>query len=231
MTAPLVPGPPCPQPVQEPVTSSAPGWIDRGHIRRWTGCAVAVGLVVFSHAYLTDNFPAFAPVKVIVQIGEVGVDVFFVLSGFLITILLCRESDRTGRVSLRGFYTRRALTHPAGVRVPPRGRGADAGRRVGRGPRARLGGRRHVHDELPRAPGVGTGTHLEPVDRGTLLPGLAADLHPPAPAGGLENPHRHSGGRAGDPLDNTAVEPDCLRRSRIGLSSGSIRSPAGACWH
>ena len=41
--------------------------------------------------------------------GFLGVDVFFVLSGFLITSLLLEEHARAGRVSLRGFYTRRAL--------------------------------------------------------------------------------------------------------------------------
>lgn len=39
--------------------------------------------------------------------GFVGVDVFFVLSGFLITGLLLREHDRTGRISFAGFYKRR----------------------------------------------------------------------------------------------------------------------------
>jgi len=40
--------------------------------------------------------------------GFVGVDVFFVVSGYLITALLLRESDREGRISLAGFYARRA---------------------------------------------------------------------------------------------------------------------------
>jgi peptidoglycan/LPS O-acetylase OafA/YrhL len=40
--------------------------------------------------------------------GYVGVDVFFVLSGFLITGLLLAEAERRGRVSLGGFYARRA---------------------------------------------------------------------------------------------------------------------------
>lgn len=39
--------------------------------------------------------------------GLLGVDVFFVLSGFLITALLLGEHDRTGRIGLRGFWVRR----------------------------------------------------------------------------------------------------------------------------
>ncbi|MGB7748926.1 MAG: acyltransferase [Verrucomicrobiia bacterium] len=41
--------------------------------------------------------------------GFAGVDIFFVLSGFLITTLLVQEFDRTGSISLRNFYMRRAL--------------------------------------------------------------------------------------------------------------------------
>ncbi|QIM20424.1 acyltransferase [Phycicoccus sp. HDW14] len=40
--------------------------------------------------------------------GFLGVDVFFVISGFLITTLLLRERADTGRVDLRAFWTRRA---------------------------------------------------------------------------------------------------------------------------
>jgi peptidoglycan/LPS O-acetylase OafA/YrhL len=40
--------------------------------------------------------------------GYVGVDVFFVISGFLITRLLLGEMEKRGTVSLRGFYARRA---------------------------------------------------------------------------------------------------------------------------
>lgn len=39
--------------------------------------------------------------------GFVGVDVFFVISGFLITGLLIREHDKTGTISFSGFYRRR----------------------------------------------------------------------------------------------------------------------------
>lgn len=40
--------------------------------------------------------------------GWLGVHAFFVLSGFLITTLLLRERDGTGRISLKAFYIRRA---------------------------------------------------------------------------------------------------------------------------
>jgi len=41
--------------------------------------------------------------------GIVGVDIFFVLSGFLITALLVQEADRTGSIHFGHFYWRRGL--------------------------------------------------------------------------------------------------------------------------
>ena len=41
--------------------------------------------------------------------GFIGVDIFFVLSGFLITSLLIKEFEHTGSVSLKHFYMRRIL--------------------------------------------------------------------------------------------------------------------------
>ena len=59
--------------------------------------AVAVLAVVLFHAAVPG-----------VGGGFVGVDVFFVISGFLITGLLWREANTTGTVGLRGFYGARA---------------------------------------------------------------------------------------------------------------------------
>jgi peptidoglycan/LPS O-acetylase OafA/YrhL len=58
--------------------------------------AVAVGAVVLYHAGLV---PA---------AGFVGVDVFFAISGYLITALLLREHASAGRIDLADFYARRA---------------------------------------------------------------------------------------------------------------------------
>ena len=58
--------------------------------------AVAVALVVAAHAGVSW-----------LRGGFVGVDVFFVLSGFLITGLLVQEIETTGRVRLLDFYARR----------------------------------------------------------------------------------------------------------------------------
>lgn len=41
--------------------------------------------------------------------GDKGVDLFFAISGFLVTTLLLREFNREGRISLRDFYVRRTL--------------------------------------------------------------------------------------------------------------------------
>ena len=58
---------------------------------------VAVAAVVLFHA----GVPGLSG-------GYVGVDVFFVISGFLITSLMLREVAETGRLSLVAFYCRRA---------------------------------------------------------------------------------------------------------------------------
>ena len=66
----------------------------RADIQALRGLAVA--LVVAYHAWPS-----------VLRGGFVGVDVFFVISGFLISGLLLREIEATGRIELRAFYARR----------------------------------------------------------------------------------------------------------------------------
>jgi peptidoglycan/LPS O-acetylase OafA/YrhL len=69
----------------------------RGRRRAFDGLrALAVATVFLVHA--GEHMPG----------GFYGVDVFFVLSGFLITTLLLAEHRETGRIDLREFYIRRA---------------------------------------------------------------------------------------------------------------------------
>ncbi|HET7280206.1 MAG TPA: acyltransferase family protein [Dermatophilaceae bacterium] len=58
--------------------------------------AVAVAAVIANHLF---DWP---------RGGFLGVDAFFVVSGFVITGVLLRERDRSGHTSLRGFWARRA---------------------------------------------------------------------------------------------------------------------------
>ncbi len=87
--------------------------------------AVAVGTVLLFHMGVPW-----------VDGGFAGVDIFFVISGFLITSLLLREAGRSGSISIVDFYARRArrllpaasvvllFTVVAGYRLmPPAGRG------------------------------------------------------------------------------------------------------------
>lgn len=59
---------------------------------------VSIGIVFAAHAGLGRVVP-----------GGFGVTIFFFISGFLITTLLCREQDRYGSISFRAFYLRRLL--------------------------------------------------------------------------------------------------------------------------
>ena len=66
---------------------------------------LCIAAVLWHHSPLMDPN---GPVQLLAR-GFVGVDMFFVLSGFLITTLLLREERATGRISLSAFYWRRAL--------------------------------------------------------------------------------------------------------------------------
>lgn len=70
-----------------------------GHIPALDGLrTLAVGLVLLYHLSAR-----------VAPGGNVGVDIFFVLSGLLITRVLLREWNASGRISLAAFYMRRLL--------------------------------------------------------------------------------------------------------------------------
>ena len=69
--------------------------------------ALAIALVILSH--ITHPLPESLRLLWIVLDGHLGVTCFFVISGFLITLLLLREYEKQGDVSLKNFYVRRAL--------------------------------------------------------------------------------------------------------------------------
>lgn len=73
--------------------------MSRNHIPSLDGIrALSIGIVFAAHAGVSKLFP-----------GGFGVTVFFFLSGYLITTLLCREYDRHGSIAFRAFYLRRVL--------------------------------------------------------------------------------------------------------------------------
>ena len=62
--------------------------------------AFCVAMVIFNHAHV--SYPRYMPTWE-------GVDIFFVLSGYLISTLLLREREAYGNVTLKGFYIRRTF--------------------------------------------------------------------------------------------------------------------------
>jgi peptidoglycan/LPS O-acetylase OafA/YrhL len=71
--------------------------------------AASIVLVLFAHAAHAQNFTRDPLWRDIAAQGAVGVTVFFVLSGYLITWLLLEEERRQGRIDIRNFYIRRAF--------------------------------------------------------------------------------------------------------------------------
>jgi peptidoglycan/LPS O-acetylase OafA/YrhL len=71
--------------------------------------AVAISLVLVAHSRHFPGFPTTPWVQRVSNAGNFGVDMFFVLSGFLITWLLLKEETTQRTFSLRSFYLRRAL--------------------------------------------------------------------------------------------------------------------------
>jgi peptidoglycan/LPS O-acetylase OafA/YrhL len=70
---------------------------------------IAILIVLCSHGLSTINHTLPSWFSFIFTRGELGVFVFFILSGFLITYLLQSEYKSSGTISLRNFYLRRVL--------------------------------------------------------------------------------------------------------------------------
>jgi peptidoglycan/LPS O-acetylase OafA/YrhL len=73
--------------------------------------ALSIAIVILAHtkSLLPAAIANSGLFRYIIGGGLHGVQIFFVLSGYLITTLLLREYDRTGTVSFKRFYARRAL--------------------------------------------------------------------------------------------------------------------------
>jgi len=71
--------------------------------------AVAVSLVLLSHIPYSGAPNAVSEWTGLLFDGNLGVRIFFTLSGFIITLLLLKEHDKQGRISLVDFWKRRAL--------------------------------------------------------------------------------------------------------------------------
>ncbi|OQP47931.1 hypothetical protein A4H97_30470 [Niastella yeongjuensis] len=84
------------------LTIKLPAAIQQPGFRALDGLrAVSIGIVIMAHVltpFLGNSY-----------LGLIGVYIFFVISGFLITTLLLKERVKYGSISLKGFYIRRCL--------------------------------------------------------------------------------------------------------------------------
>lgn len=73
---------------------------------------IGVVVVIFSHCpqvLESSLYNAVWQLNMASRVGYIALDIFFVMSGFFITRLLLRERAKTGRISFKDFYIRRAL--------------------------------------------------------------------------------------------------------------------------
>ncbi|MDA9554704.1 acyltransferase [Pelobium sp.] len=78
--------------------------------------AISIIMVVLYHLQKRNGiFDAYskkiwlAPFISFIRDGQLGVNIFFVISGFLITSLLINEEKETGKISIKSFYIRRII--------------------------------------------------------------------------------------------------------------------------
>jgi peptidoglycan/LPS O-acetylase OafA/YrhL len=70
---------------------------------------ISIILVLCAHFARTPDFYSPALWNPISALGNLGVRIFFVISGYIITLLLLREAEKTGKISVGQFYLRRVL--------------------------------------------------------------------------------------------------------------------------
>jgi len=85
-------------------TSAVPPILNQPYFKGLDGLrALSIVFVLLAHFYFgssgTDG----------TDIGAIGVEIFFVISGFLITTLLLKEKQKKGTIQLKRFYIRRFL--------------------------------------------------------------------------------------------------------------------------
>lgn len=70
--------------------------------------AVSIALVIFHHCQVRCTVPFLGAVlQSLSKVGEVGVELFFAISGLLICSRLLDEEAKYGKISIKGFYLRR----------------------------------------------------------------------------------------------------------------------------
>ena len=69
---------------------------------------ISIVLVLITHSRDTSGFPSIVP-AFLTNYAGLGVEVFFVISGFLISSLLIAERDKHGTIDVPAFYVRRAI--------------------------------------------------------------------------------------------------------------------------
>ncbi len=89
--------------------TDGPTWLRKGRVPCLDGLrGIDISLVLMNHASHSAGFvaPFFIPILVRMRLG---IDNFLITSGFLITLLLVREYNKTQTISVKDFYFRRAL--------------------------------------------------------------------------------------------------------------------------
>ena len=86
-----------------------PGSQEQGYIPALDGWrALSIGLVILHHSQVRCSIPVLAPLlQSLSRAGEVGVELFFSISGLLICSRLLDEESRSGAISVKNFYLRR----------------------------------------------------------------------------------------------------------------------------